>query len=292
LNSQRRAHPQSFLFVPADRASTLLPKAVRSGGHAVIVDPEAGVISATREHSRRDLAGAVKKDPSVQMFVRVNPVSSREFEADLDAVASLPLDGLVIPKCNSASDVTYAISAWSAMASQPIAILAMLESASGVLEASAIARADAGVLGLILGAEDLAAETGMRRTPRGEELLLARSMLVLAATAAGCWAIDTPSLDIDDVHAVGLDARLAADLGFTGKLAIHPRQITEIHAAFQPRNDDVTAAAQVVAAADSAHIDGFGVLAHKGRMVDRPVVEAARRLLEATAQGKDRGHDV
>jgi len=129
----------------------------------------------------------------------------------------------------------------------------------------------------------------MRRSPRGDEILVARSLVVLAAAAAGCWAIDTPSLELDDMEAVRRDARTAAELGFHGKLLVHPRQVAPVHAEFGPTVDEVSRARLIVAAGAELEANAKGVASDTGRMIDRPVIEAARQVVaRAEQQTKER----
>jgi citrate lyase subunit beta/citryl-CoA lyase len=156
--------------------------------------------------------------------------------------------------------------------------MALVESALGLLAAAALAAVPT-VSGLILGGEDLRLDLRAHKTRSGREILYARSHLVAAARAAGRWAFDTVCLDIATPNAAAGEARLARQLGFDGKLAIHPNQVASVNRAFSPSEREIQEAREIVVAYDEAFADGHGVLALNGRMVDAPVVAAARRLL-------------
>jgi len=215
--------------------------------------------------------------------VRVNEVHGSDLAADLEALEGLPIAGFVLPKCE-ASTMAEVVAAVGASGSRPMpSLIALLETPAGILAAAEIAASHPAIVGIALGAEDLAARTGMHRTADGDEILVARSFVVLAASAARCWAIDTPSLELEDMAEVGRDARIAAGLGFTGKLLVHPRQVPAVHAAFEPSPDELARAREVIAASEGT---GGGRVAKAGsRMIDRPVVEAARRVVARSEQG-------
>jgi citrate lyase subunit beta/citryl-CoA lyase len=132
---------------------------------------------------------------------------------------------------------------------------------------------------LTLGGQDLTADLGIQKTREGHELAYARSRVVTAARAARVVAYDTVWTDFDDPEGLFQEAKLACEVGFAGKAAIHPGQIEGIHRAFRPDPVEVRRARRIVAAAEEAEKRGRGVVAVDGRMVDGPIVERARSLL-------------
>jgi citrate lyase subunit beta / citryl-CoA lyase len=289
----RARPPRSLLFVPADRVRDLLPKAEAAGPDAVIVDFEDAVLPARLAEARAGLRAAFESWPSRRpLFIRVNRPASPAFEQDVELAASLPGVGVVLPKCGGPEDVELLVRAWSALAAGELAVLPLVESARGILAAGKIASADPAVLGLALGAEDLAAEIGVRRTGPGDEILVARSWVVLAAAASGRWAIDTPCLELRREEVVRRDAGRAASLGFVGKLLVHPGQVVAVHAAFRPAAAEIKAARRTIATLAGLEAGGRGVGAMDGRMIDRPIVEAARRLLARATQDDDPGGEA
>jgi citrate lyase subunit beta/citryl-CoA lyase len=267
----------------------LLPKALLSGADAIILDLEDGVAPERRAAARAGLvaatgAAARALGADIPLFVRVAAAGAAGFEADLTAARVIAGAGVVLAKVEGAGDVTRLLEAWAAHGTAPPSVIALIETARGLLAAAEIAASDAAVIGLALGAEDLAAEIGFARTRAGDEILLARSLVVLAAAAVGRWAFDTPNLDLRRSDVIRRDARRAASLGFAGKLLVHPAQVGPVHAAFRPSHSEVDRAVRVIAAADAMAADGRGVGSVDGRMVDVPIVAAARRVLARNAR--------
>ncbi|MDD4837532.1 MAG: CoA ester lyase, partial [Dethiosulfovibrio sp.] len=161
-----------------------------------------------------------------------------------------------------------------------IELHAMLETALSLMNAYDIAKSSPRVTALTLGGQDLAADLGISRSREGIELLYARSHVVLAAKAAGKEALDTVFTDVEDLEGLNADCKLAVQLGFSGKAAIHPSQIGPIHDAYRPDDRSLKKALKVVKAAEEAEKRGLGVIAVDGKMVDGPVVSQARRTIE------------
>ena len=167
----------------------------------------------------------------------------------------------------------------------PIALVADLGAAAGVLAAPEIAAADP-VVALCLGAEDLAADLGAARTPRGTEVSHARGRVLLAARAAGVTAIDTVFTDTGDAAGLRAATARARDLGYDGKMAIHPAQVPVINAAFTPDPEQVAWAERVLAARAEAEREDRGVFAVDGEMIDAPLIARAERIVARAADGE------
>ena len=286
---------RSWLFVPGTKVIEWLAPAVASGADAVIIDLEDAVRPEDKQRARGNLAEALVEPISVPCFVRVN--SEPELRAaDVVAAVRGGCDGIMLPKVDDpsavvevAAKISEALAQSGASTSQgggqapktqgPIALIPLIESARGVLAAPKIAAASDRVIGLGLGGEDLAADLGVSRSAGGLELRHARGMLVLATAAAGRWAIDAPCTALDRPEQVTREATLAKQMGFAGKLAVHPRQVGPINTTFAPTAQEVAAALRVVAAAESASANGSGVITLDGRMVDEAVARAAQRVL-------------
>ncbi|HEX2065245.1 MAG TPA: aldolase/citrate lyase family protein [Candidatus Thermoplasmatota archaeon] len=157
-------------------------------------------------------------------------------------------------------------------------LVPILETALGVLNARDVAQVP-GIAAVCFGAEDLAADAGLRRTPTNLEVLAARQMVVLACAAAGVPAIDMVTADFRDLERTALEAAEARSFGFAGKMCIHPAQAVAIHEAFRPTADEVAWARRVRAAVEAGGIAEGGVVVVDGRMVDVPVVRQAERIL-------------
>jgi citrate lyase subunit beta/citryl-CoA lyase len=276
---------RSVLFSPGDRES-LLRKAPTTGADVVVFDLEDAVAPERKEKARETVRAVLADvDAECELAVRVTP-PGRGAAADLDAVLPASPDSLVLPKAESAADVQrLAAMARERDATPPI--LALVETAAGVLDAEAIAAADP-TDALVFGAEDLAADVGATRTEAGTEVLYAREHVVLAAAAAGVDAIDTVYTDFEDTDGLREETAFALELGYDGKLAIHPSQVGPINEAFTPDPGRVAWARRILDARDEAGADGRAVFAVDGEMIDAPLVAQARRVVErASVAGID-----
>ena len=275
---------RSVLFVPGtspDRFS----KAFASGADAVVLDLEDGV-EATRKDQARKAVGAWLAQPAsgrVERLVRVNASDSTWIAGDLAWLATLEgrYDAVVLPKVESPEQL-----ARMARAVPSRRVIPLLETARGIVHAPAIVAADADVPAVFFGAEDLTAELGIARTVEGEELVVARSQVVLAAVSIGADPIDAVFVDIARLERLRDDARRARALGFSGKMAIHPDQVPVINRVFSPSHEEIVAARKLVDADDAARAKGEGAFRLDDQMVDAPVVKRARRVLERAAAGK------
>lgn len=267
---------RSLLFVPGTRADRF-GKALASGADAVVFDLEDSVEPAQKARAR-ELVGALLAAPpdhDVLRLVRLNASPSPTWPVELEYFAAhRGFDAVVLPKADRA-DVVEKVGA-----RLKVPVVPLLETVRGILRAAEIASANADVAALLFGAEDLTAELGIARTIDGEELVLARSTVVLAAAAAGADAIDAVFTDVRDEDGLRRDCERARAIGFRGKMAIHPAQVAVIHEAFTPGAADLADARRLVAAYEAAQEAGEGVIRLDDRMVDVPVVERARRLLK------------
>ena len=266
-----------MLFVPGVRPDRFA-RAVGSGADAVILDLEDSVEPARKAEARDHVAAFLATaGPAAgpARYVRINAAGSPWWADDLGFARRLPhLDGLVVPKVEHPAAVEEA-----GAAIETRVVLPLVETARGLLAADRIARAAADVPGLLFGAEDLTAEIGIPRTLDGEELIYARSRVVIAATAAGVEPIDAVFVDLASPEGLRHDARRARAVGFTGKMAIHPDQIPVIHEVFTPSDEELARARRLIAAYEVARARGEGVLRLDNQMVDAPLVARARRLL-------------
>jgi citrate lyase subunit beta/citryl-CoA lyase len=272
----------TMLFVPASRP-TMVEKARTLAASAVIFDLEDGVGIGEKESARTALVGALgggwPADGPV-LFVRVNGPSTGYFEEDIRAAVACAPFGVCVPKCESAADVEQtSLALRGAGHGEEIRLLPFVESALGIVNAATIAAASDRVVGLALGSEDLAADMGLRRTKEGGELVYFRSTVAAAARAVGAVPIDGVFIDFSDPEGLERDASAGRALGFGGKQIIHPSQIEPVARAYAPTSDELDRARRIVAAFDEAEREGRGVVVVDGRMIDRPIVLQARRLL-------------
>jgi citrate lyase subunit beta/citryl-CoA lyase len=193
-------------------------------------------------------------------------------------IEGVDVAGLVIPKADNIPDLREVRRYAARARRKQLLVLAGIETALGVTEVVKVARSGT-VDALYFGAEDYITELGGRRTPGGDEVLYARSQVVLAAAIAGLPAIDQAVIAYTDDDAFTRDAERGRDLGYRGKLCIHPRQVQLAHHAFTPSEQEVAVASRVVAAADTGTRTGNGVATVDGRMIDAPLLARARRIL-------------
>lgn len=281
------ASTPTWLYVPASRLPELLPKAV-AGADAVVVDLEDAVHPAQRPEARRLLTATLTQRQPVPVVVRVNRVGTDDFTADLEAVtpllAAALIDGVRLPKVESAGEVAIA---WAATSTaRPEAhLVPLLESALGVRNAHEIAGA-AGVQSIGLGEGDLRADLGLPRGDRADDgLLLARLTVVMASAAAGLPApMASVFSNVSDTDGLRESCAELRRLGFYGRSVIHPRQIPVVRAAFAPSPEERDWASAVVTRAGSMDEGGVAAAAMAdGSFVDPAIVRQAQHILERAA---------
>lgn len=283
-----KLQPRSLLFTPAD-APRKMAKAVTLPADAVIADLEDAIAPGRKEEARALLVDSFGAFPpgGPRRCVRINPVDGPYWPADLVETFPAFPDAYLIPKVESARDlrlVDERLTALEAAAGRPrgaVGLLAIVETAAGVMNLREIAGVGGRLGALALGAEDFALDIGARRTRAGWEVFYARSAVVTAAAAFGLQAIDTVVTDLNDDGGLAAECERVRGFGFRGKLAVHPRQLQIINAAFSPTRSEVEAARRLVAEFEKQGRAGRGVCVLDGKMVDLPVYRAARNLLES-----------
>jgi citrate lyase beta subunit len=277
---------RTLLFVPGDRPDRI-GRAIASDADAVAVDLEDAVAPGAKAEARKSVPAAVEAAaPRGGLFLRINPVDGPDFADDLATVAALlpRLAGVLLPKVEDARAVhrlDALLGGLEAAAHVPqgaTALLPIVETARGVLAAPGIAAASPRVATLLFGTLDLAADLGVTPTVEGRELLHARSQVVLATAAAGLpGPLDGPHADLDDTEGLVRASVLARDLGFTGKVVLHPRQLAPVQETFAPTEAELARARQILAAAREAGTGAFRLA--DGTFVDAPVLRRAAALL-------------
>jgi citrate lyase subunit beta/citryl-CoA lyase len=272
--------PRSWLFVPAD-SEKKIAKALDSDADAVIFDLEDSVAPAQKKAAREILKGLPKRSNGPEWWVRVNPLGSEYHKDDLKLIGSAYVHGIVLPKAEGGADVTEL-----AHRTGNIPIHAIVtETAASLFGLLSYRDPKSTLAAMSWGAEDLSAALGASSKYDSDGSLsftyrLARSLCLAGAVAAGVQPVDGVFADFKDEAGLKADAEGARREGFTGKLAIHPAQVPIINAAFTPSADEIRHAEEIVAAFE-AHPDA-GVLSVGGKMVDRPHLVQARRVLERT----------
>lgn len=268
---------RSVLFAPGDQPEKLR-KAPTTGADVVVFDLEDAVTPAQKDTARETVNDVLQElDADCEVCVRVNPAgiaADDDLRVVLDGDARL--DSVMLPKVGDA-DAVQTLSRLLAEHDADLPVLALVESAAGVVRADAIANADA-TDALLFGAEDFAADVGATRTEEGSEVLYARQRVVTAASAAGVDAIDTLYTDFRDTDGLRTDTDRAIEMGYDGKMAIHPRQVSVINDAYTPTDDQITWAKRVLRARERAADDGAGVFTVDGEMIDQPLVSQAEQI--------------
>lgn len=270
--------PRSWIFGPAGRTD-YVAKFAACGADAGILDLE----DATPEHEKANHRATLVESADglgvegLRLFIRTNSPGSVHFEPDVEAAALVGVDGIVVPMLRSASEVRHVRDAMGRSGLGAATLVGGIETAGSVLDGREIC--GAGLDFVYFGAEDFITDLGGVRTASNHECAVARSMVVMAAASAGIGAIDQVVPDITDSARFAREATEARNLGFRGKLCIHPSQVPLANTAFDPSEDELSWAQGVVEAASDAAQEGHGAVKYEGQMIDAPVVSRARQLL-------------
>ena len=278
---------RTLLSIPGNRQN-MIEKARSLPADVLVLDLEDSVAVAEKATARalvRDsIAGLAQRGQRV--FVRINSLQSGYAQQDLEAVIAQGIDGISQPKPSSGDEIRKVDAIITRLETERgikqghIKLIPWVETATGLLNAFDIASASPRVVGIFFGAEDFTLDTGMKRTEEGAELLVPRVMVVIAARAAGVFAIDTPYNDFRDEEGLIRETRLARSLGFDGKFVIHPSQIEPVNQIFRPSAEEIAHARRVVEAFEAAEAQGFASTSLEGKMIDMPQALRERRLLE------------
>ncbi|PZU07554.1 CoA ester lyase [Sphingomonas sp.] len=271
---------RSLLFVPADRPERF-GRAAASGADAIILDLEDSVAAERKASARVAAAECLSARRDVTTFVRINPLDGGLARTDLDAVLPASPDGLVLPKAEGAASIETLLTLIGGRRAPPILPIAT-ETPAAIFELGSYRMATTHLAGLTWGAEDLPAAIGAS-TSREEDgrytapYEMVRSLTLFGAHAAGVPAIETvfPRIDAPDALAAYV-ARARRD-GFSGMMAIHPTQVEAINSGFSPTQEEIARALAIVEA--FAAQPGVGAIQLDGRMIDRPHLIQARRIL-------------
>ena len=279
---------RSLLFVPAD-SERKLSRAPQSGADALILDLEDSVVPTNRPLARRQAHDFLASTGSVEFrrYVRINPLSGGAALDDLAAVVSAKPDGILLPKCvpedlRTLDHYLSALEATAAISLGTIGVIAIAtETPSAIFALGGYAGVSSRLEGITWGAEDLAACIGgnNRRADGAYDDVyrLARSLCLLAAAAANVTPLDTIYTDFKDEAGLAAECAAARRSGFTAKMAIHPAQIPVINKAFAVTEGELDWARRVIAA--FAENPEAGTIALDGKMIDKPHLTLARRLL-------------
>ena len=277
--------PRTWLFVPAD-SEKKIDKALSTEADAIIFDLEDSVVPERKAHARKLLKSLLPRSGGPQWWVRINPLGSEFHKDDLQLIGIADMHGIVLPKAESGADITRL-----AHRTGNIPIHAIVtETPASLFGLLSYRDPKSPLVAMSWGAEDLSAALGASsKLDEAGELAftykLARSLCLAGAVAAGVQPVDGVFQDFRDEDGLRAEAEAARREGFTGKLAIHPAQVPVINAAFAPSDSEIHHAIEVIAAFE-AHPEA-GTVSVGGKMVDRPHLMQAKRVVERGQGGKE-----
>lgn len=277
---------RSLLFVPGNRAK-MIETAIESKADALIIDLEDAVPVEEKASARKVIRERLNLCSRRKVYVRINSSSLEFIVEDINGLVSPNLDGVILPKAQSAVDVKRVAKilakkeAEKGIKEGSLEIIPLIESARGIEFILKIADSHPRVKTVAFGAADFTLDMGIELTKEGKELFYARSRLVVACRAAGIESpIDSPyMLDIKDIEGLASEAKLARGLGFQGKLCIHPLQVEPVNRIFSPSPEEVTYAQRVLEAFKEAEAKGKGVISLNGKMIDYAFIKKAKRVI-------------
>lgn len=283
---------RSMLFVPGSNAAMLSNSFIYKPD-SIMFDLEDAVALKEKDSARLLVAHTLQHPlyQEIETVVRVNPLDSEFGLLDLNAVVRAGVDVVRMPKTETAQDVVdmdNAITDIEKACGREVGstkMLAAIESPLGITQANQIATASKRLIGIALGAEDYVRNLKTERSPEGIELLFARCSILQAARAAGIQAFDTVYSNANNEEGFLKEAALIKQLGFDGKSLINPRQIELLHNLFAPTQKDVDQAKRIIEAAEEAEKQGSGVVSLNGKMIDAPIIDRAKLVLERAKSG-------
>jgi len=271
---------RSRIYLPGNRPR-MIQKGPVLGADAVILDLEDSVSPEQKDAARILVHRALRmiNFGHSEVMVRINPINHGGL-VDLAAILPAGPDAVVVPKCESRADVLAVEKTINeAGLVKSVSILPMIETAKGILNAYEVASASPMVDAITFGGEDFTQDIGATRTKSGKEIFWGRSLVVIAAKAARVQALDTVFSDLSDEKGLRRDTIEIKEMGFDGRAAVHPSQIEIIHECFTPTEKEMEYAVNVVFAAEKAREKGSGVAVVKGKMIDKPIIQRAEKII-------------
>ena len=276
---------RTMLFMPGNNPG-MLQTADIFGADSVIFDLEDAVALTEKDSARFLVREALKTRNygDTEVVIRINPLTSPFALEDIDMMGRMKPDSILLPKATP-EDMRFLDEKLTKIEEEEgfphgsIKIHALVETAIGVELVFDTIKSTSRCISVVLGGEDLAADLAVKRTYDSEELFYARTKIINACKALKVDAIDTPFTDTNDYEGLTMDTEKAKKLGFSGKLAINPRQIDTIHEVFAPTSAEIRHALRVMEAKEEADEAGLGVFSLDGKMVDLPVINRAINTL-------------
>jgi len=277
---------RTFLFVPGHNEK-LLTKASQSEADCVAMCLEDAVPLNEKENARKTIRKVLSEGTFSQkpVFVRINSMDTGLTLKDVEAVACKELDGFVYPMAYTPDDIKSfdaqlnLIEAHLGLAKGHFSIVVLVETPLAVLNAYAIAKASSRVIALLFGCEDYMAEMESRYSKDEQSLFVPRSMIAMAARAAGVVPLDTPYVRVHDLEGLKRFATLGRDLGMAGMLVMSPRQIEVARECYTPSQEEIEYATDVVQSAEAARKEGKGIVIVRDKFVSPPTLKQSTKLL-------------
>ena len=282
--SKKDRFRRSRLYIPGNQAKLMLNAGIHKPD-GIILDLEDSVPQSEKHSARLIVRNALRHLNffKAERMVRIN--QGELGLADLESIIPHNVHLILIPKVEKASELIEIDERILNISQRygrkdPVYLMPIIESASGILNAFEIANASKNNAAIAIGLEDYTADIGVERTNEGKESLFARSQLINAARSANIQAIDTVFSDVGDEESLRKSVKDAKQLGFDGKGCIHPRQIKPIHEEFAPSSNQIEKAKKIVLAFDNAEERGLGVVSLGSKMIDPPVVKRAQKTIQ------------
>jgi citrate lyase subunit beta/citryl-CoA lyase len=276
---------RTWMFVPGNQYRRI-DKVKDLKADIIIYDLEDAVPPSEKEKARQLVLQTIEGDFHRTNYVRVNDINTAYFEEDVTSVVTSGLNGIVIPKANRADDIQMIDRLLDSLEKQKriekgsIHIVPLIETALGVKNAFEIAKSSERIKQMAFGSIDYTLDINAQLTKEGTEILFARSQLIIASRVAEIEPpIDGVYLNIKDLEGLETETRFVRELGFQGKLVVHPDQIQVVNEVFSPTQKEVTEAREIVDAFGKAIKQGLAALQLNGKMVDFPVAERAKRVV-------------
>ena len=277
---------RALLYMPAHDLQKV-QKATTLGVDCICMDLEDSVAPTRKQEARQTALHALQTldFSSAEKLVRVNPIDTKYFQEDIQTVLLGRPHGIVLPKVHNADDVLKLekqivdFEKRHDRLTDSLSILAIIESPLGILNLRAICQSSLRLSALIFGAEDLAVTLGATRTHTNQEVLFARSALVLHAAAFHLDAIDLVNNDYQNLEQLQQEAEQGAQMGYSGKQVIHPNQIDVVQKAFTPSPQKIAWAKEVVKNYEQQQQEGLGAIGVQGKLIDMPVYLQAKKII-------------
>ncbi len=284
---------RTMLYVPGNNPGMIRDVHIY-GSDSIMIDLEDSVSMHEKDAARLLVYHSLKTLDygNTEVLVRVNGLNTPYGREDFAAIVRAKPNAIRLPKTETPQDVIEADQLISAIEQEidmehgTIKLFAAIESAKGVLNAQQIATASSRLIGIALGAEDFVTDLKTNRSLEGIELLTARSLILFAARAAGIAAVDTVFSDVNNEEGFTNEVKLIRQLGFDGKSIINPRQIEIVHRIYTPSEEEVRKSLRIIEASREAEEKGSGVISLEGKMIDKPIVERALRVLDLADASK------